>query len=118
MTDVLGVADSEGTPIKIGDFVRRPTSRPSGPHGEWSVSQVILQAGFPVLSYCYSEKGKVLPTGYTRSFLSDLYSPKSLLWINPGHFDTPDEDGELTVLKPEEVDMALVEQEDLTPRKD
>jgi hypothetical protein len=59
----------------------------------------------------------VLPTGYSRSFLSDLYDPKTLLWIRDGHLATPDED-ELVVLKPGEVDEALAVQEELTPRKD
>lgn len=110
----LGVADSNGKPIKIGDFVIRPCINPEhGPHGLWAVHQVILQAGFPVLSYCYSEHGKVLPSGYTRGFLSDLYPQKTLLWINPGHLAHPNK--KIAVLAADAVDMTLVNQEELSP---
>lgn len=89
-----GVADSTGREILIGDRVRQPCVNPdSSPHGQWAVHEVLMQASFPILSYCYSQKGKVLPRGYTRGFLSDLYDPKVLLWINEGHLPRPmDED--------------------------
>lgn len=104
----LAFLDSAGAQLNIGDYVKRPCQINATVHGAWAVNQIIEQAGLPVLSYCYSEKGKILPTGYTRVLLSDLYDTKILLWLKTGKKLKPSEE-ELFLLPVEQVDMVLVE---------
>lgn len=104
----LAFSDSNGVQLNIGDYVKRPCQINTNIHGSWAVNQIIEQAGLPVLSYCYSEKGKIIPSGYTRTLLSDLYDHKILLWLKEGKRLKPCEE-ELLLLPIEQVDMGLVE---------
>ena len=75
-----GLRDSAGTPICIGDRVRRPVTGNVEFHGAWSVYEVALRGMTPVLSYVTSEKGQQLPVGYVGCVLADLYDPEIFLW--------------------------------------
>ena len=74
------LCDSNGNVLYSGDKIKRPTNCNQEVHGDWTVCEIVLQGSVPVLSYLYSEKGKILPEGTTRSFLSDEYDQKLLLW--------------------------------------
>jgi hypothetical protein len=102
---IFADASEEPKLLNYGDYVRRVTRNPN--HGEWTVQQIICVAGHPVLSYCYSQKGKILPNGMTRCLLADLYDTKELLWKEDKKPITPFDD-DIILLKPEEVDQSML----------
>lgn len=102
---IFADASKEPKLLKYGDYVRRVTHNPN--HGEWTVQQIICVAGHPVLSYCYSQRGKILPNGMTRCLLADLYDSKELLWKEDKKPITPFDD-DIILLKPEEVDQEML----------
>ncbi len=75
-----GLRDSNGAPIHIGDFVKKPVDCNHEVHGEWAIYEVRTQGVVPILSYVRSEKGQVLPEGYTGSVLSDEYDGKMFVF--------------------------------------
>lgn len=76
-----GLRDSDGIPITIGCKVRKPCGCNQELHGSWAEHDVVLRGLIPVLLYNHSEKGQILPKGYTGCFLSDEYDVKNLLFV-------------------------------------
>jgi hypothetical protein len=85
----LWCLDSNNKQIEIGSIVKRPVTVNQEFHGEFSYSEVVNRGGFPVLSYLMSDKGYKLPPDYLACHLSDLYDPKSLIWISPNSMPSP-----------------------------
>ena len=75
-----GLYDSEGTAICIGDSLKIKVTCNTKYHGEWSVYEVTLRGIVPCLMYVTSEKGDLLPRGYTGCALSEKYDAKMFLW--------------------------------------
>ena len=71
-----GLCDSNGTSISVGSRIKKPVDCNTEMHGNWAIYEVRLQGIVPILSYIRSEKGDVLPVGYTASVLSDEYDQK------------------------------------------
>jgi len=64
-------ADKNGREIFLGDVVRADVSAPfDTTHGTWAEYEITKAAGGYVLSYSRSEKGCMLPFGYTGQFLN------------------------------------------------
>jgi hypothetical protein len=78
---VTGLCDSHGTPIVIGDLVRKNTDCNQDLHGEWTDYRVSLRGMVPVLLYVRSQKGQILPGGYTGKPLSECYDPKNFMFV-------------------------------------
>jgi len=76
----LGLCDSEGTEFHYGSIVRRTTDINNDMHGEWVDYEVTLQGTTPLLSYLRSEKGQVLPVGYTACCLCNEYDHKMFVF--------------------------------------
>ena len=87
-----GLCDSNGKMICIGDKVRTVVTCNNEFHGEWAIYEVMQRGIVPVLMYVTSEKGDVLPRGYTGCALSDKYSQKLFLWASDLGSVTPAED--------------------------
>lgn len=82
----MKILDSNGSVLKVGDYIKQLQNPPFDElHGRHTYHQIIEVNGFLVLSYVTSENGQVLPDGYCRRFLSDLYESKSLLWGGAPH---------------------------------
>lgn len=79
-------SDRAGEEIFLGDVVRTQIEEAfQHTHGAWAEYEVTKAAGGYVLSYVRSEKGCVLPFGYTATFinqyaLDELPDLKMLLW--------------------------------------
>lgn len=87
-----GLCDSQGKEIHIGDIVRRFSDFNVEVHGTY-VDYTVVQVGIvPILSYLISEKGQVLPKGYTAQPLSDLYGTKNLVFAEDSMELEPYED--------------------------
>lgn len=71
-----GLCDSDGVMLSFGDLVQKPTECNEDMHGSWAVYEVVRQGSTPLLSYRYSERGEVLPSGYLVAPLSDEYDRK------------------------------------------
>lgn len=63
--------DASGTMIRLGDVVRAPITINQGVHGTWGEYRIRKAPGGYLLSYLRSEKGQVLPEGYTGGFMAD-----------------------------------------------
>jgi hypothetical protein len=85
-----GLHDSACEMISIGSYVKVPCEDEQGVHGAFAVYQVEARGAIPVLSYRFSEKGIVLPSGWSGCPLSDFYDTEQLVC------------GELDDLVPEE----------------
>jgi len=86
-----GLSDSMGVEIYIGDKVAIDTSINKEVHGEWAVYTVEQRGLTPVLMYDYSEKGQILPKGYTGCCLSDFYNSKMFMFHKDPRALTPDD---------------------------
>jgi hypothetical protein len=79
-------ADKDGYEIFLGDVVRAAIQEPfQHTHGTWAEYEITKAAGGYVLSYTRSEKGCILPFGYTSQFINqydidELPDLKMLLW--------------------------------------
>lgn len=79
-------ADKHGTELFLGDVVRTAIKDPfTVTHGLWADYEITKAAGGYVLSYIRSDKGCILPFGYTAQFmnqyeLDELPDLKMLLW--------------------------------------
>lgn len=93
-----GLCDSNGTPISVGDKLKKPVDCNRELHGEWAVYEVIQRGLTPVISYLYSEKGKVLPEGYLASPLCSEYDGKMFCFAR-----------DLQALRPTDEGMVLVD---------
>lgn len=69
----LGLCDSSGLEFKVASIVRRNSEINFEMHGSWVEYKLTLQGTTPIMSYFRSEKGQVLPIGYTACCLSDIY---------------------------------------------
>ena len=69
----LGLCDSDGNEFKVGSIIRRTPEISSDTHGSWVEYRITVQGTTPLMIYNKSEKGDILPKGYTASCLSDLY---------------------------------------------
>lgn len=78
-----GLYDSNGQAIMIGAVVMKwiEDDHPKSVHGSWVKYKVKQQGMTPILSYLCSEKGQVLPAGYTASILADSYDSKMFLFM-------------------------------------
>lgn len=92
-----GLCDSMGTEIKVGDKVKINVDCNVDLHGEWAIYEIKLRGIVPVISYLVSEKGQILPVGYTGRPLSDLYDQKIFLWVD-----------DLKRLRPVDEDVVIV----------
>ncbi|MCA9037380.1 MAG: hypothetical protein KDA91_19725 [Planctomycetaceae bacterium] len=75
-----GLYDTDGRGITIGTIVRKKVNINNDVHGTWAEYEVKQQGMTPILSYHRSEKGQVLPQGYTASLLADEYDQKMFLF--------------------------------------
>lgn len=86
MRESTEFADRDGKEIFLGDVVRAEIEEPfQDMHGTWAEYEITKAAGGYVLSYTRSEKGCVLPFGYTATFMNqfggeELPDIKILLW--------------------------------------
>lgn len=81
-------ADKDGRELFLGDVVRAEIESPfQTTHGTWAEYEITKAAGGYILSYVRSEKGCILPFGYTAQFMNqyehdDLPDLKMLLWTD------------------------------------
>lgn len=81
-----GFADADGAELFLGDVVRARIEEPFQElHGTWGEYEITKAAGGYVLSYSRSEKGCILPFGYTACFMTEFCPDsipdlKILLW--------------------------------------
>lgn len=80
LNSLLGICDSKGIEFRVGSIVRRNTEINFEVHGNWVDYRVILQGTTPLLSYLKSEKGQVLPIGYTACCLCNEYDYKMFVF--------------------------------------
>ena len=86
----IGLCDSNGIEFKVGSVVRLETDNKKM-HGDWVDYEISLQGTTPLLIYLYSEKGDILPKGYTGCCLSDYYDHKMFLFAKDSLSLRPDE---------------------------
>lgn len=110
MVDVfeLCVNDTYGRCLKPGDYVKIPNSINREMHGENSYYKIIIQGGFPVLTYLMSDTGHPIPPDYIKTFLSDYYTPKTLLWASPEYRPEP-KDSDITRLEPGDLPHEIID---------
>ena len=87
----VGLCDSNGDELRVGDKVKMPVDCNNEMHGNWSIYTVKLQGMVPILSYFKSEKGQVLPEGYTACCLSDRYDQKMFVFAKDSNDLRPNE---------------------------
>ena len=88
----IGLCDSGGTEFKVGSVVRRRAEINKEVHGDWVDYEITLQGTTPLMAYLRSEKGEVLPKGYTACCLSDVYDMKMFVFAKDSMSLRPDED--------------------------
>lgn len=98
----LWVKDSNGKQIKIGDILKQKNNGNTALHGEYGYYKIVNRGGFPVMSYLMSDTGYILPPDYLALHLSDLYDPKSLVWVSVKYMPTPC-DAEVIVISENEL---------------
>lgn len=80
------MADRDGVELFVGDVVVSPIDEPyQEHHGEWAEYEIGKAPGGYVLLYVRSQKGCILPFGYTAQYMTlfgddDLPDLKQLLW--------------------------------------
>lgn len=87
----LGLCDSNGVEFKSGSIVRGVTVN-EDVHGSWVDYEIVLQGTTPVMIYLKSEKGEVLPKGYTGCPLSNFYDVEVFVFSKNPMSLRPDED--------------------------
>lgn len=63
--------DAAGTMIRMGDVIRAPITINQKVHGTWGEYRIRKAPGGYLLSYLRSEKGQILPEGYTGGYMAD-----------------------------------------------
>lgn len=86
----LGLCDSNGIEFRVGSIVRG--SPVNDIHGSWVEYEVLLMGVIPLLIYIRSEKGQVLPKGYSGCPLSNFYDIESFMHSENSTNLRPDED--------------------------
>lgn len=89
---LLGLCDSNGVEFRVGSKVKRINPCNEEVHGAWVVYKVTLQGTVPLLSYFISEKGQVLPVGYTAGCLCNEYDHKMFVFATDSKSLRPDEE--------------------------
>jgi hypothetical protein len=64
--------DRNGDAICVGHKVRAPISINQEVHGTWGEYEIVKRPGGYVMSYLRSEKGEILPPGYTGGYMHDV----------------------------------------------
>lgn len=83
-----GFLDAEGQEIHAGDLVRFPVTKPfSQVHGSWAEKRIVFRNGVWLAEYWGSEKGQILPIGYSVTELAEYRQSESNEW----HFRQADE---------------------------
>lgn len=72
MSEETMFLDCSGIPIRVGDVVQATISINQHVHGDWVQYRVRKAPGGYVLAYHCSEKGAVLPPGYTGGFMTEV----------------------------------------------
>jgi hypothetical protein len=70
---LIGLCDSNGVEFKTGSIVRHKNDINHDLHGTWCEYKILLQGTTPLMVYIRSEKGLILPIGYTACCLSNFY---------------------------------------------
>lgn len=63
--------DASGEMILLGDIIRAPITINQYVHGTWGEYRIKKAPGGYLLSYLRSEKGQILPEGYTGGYMAD-----------------------------------------------
>ena len=79
---LIGLCDSKGVEMKIGDTVKVQCSISSGLHGDWTYKEVTARGVTPIFSYLTSEKKQVIPVACSSGIIADYYDRKSFLTFN------------------------------------
>lgn len=72
MTEQTMFLDADEQHILLGDIIRAPITINQDIHGTWGEYRVKKAPGGYILSYLRSEKGQILPEGYTGGYMADL----------------------------------------------
>lgn len=64
-----GLLDKNGVEIFEGDLFKRPVTINNERFGTWSINEVRIHNGFPIAIYVVSEKGQIIPRGYSACLL-------------------------------------------------
>lgn len=83
---LTGFLDATGREILEGDLIRFPLEPTfQVVHGEWSDKRVVFRNGVWLVEYFRSEKGQIMPVGYSAGELSDFREYEGKEWYFAQH---------------------------------